>query len=83
MIQKASKHTLLLSVNHCSPDSLAGFTDLDCYVSTLCPRIAIDDYLLYKKPIITPPELEIVLEHRPWEDYTFDQILEPHHEPKT
>ncbi len=48
--------------------------DADVYVSTACPRIAIDDYLRYSKPIITPIELEIVLGKREWNDYRMDMI---------
>ena len=48
--------------------------DADAYVSTACPRIAIDDYSRYRKPMITPSELEIVLGIREWEDYEMDYI---------
>jgi len=73
MLNAAGKRSLLITQNEFSPSSLQGF-DLDCYVSTACPRIAIDDYLQYKKPIITPLELEIVLGTREWETYAFDEI---------
>ena len=63
-------------MDYFSTDSLLGFRNIDSYVSTACPRIAIDDYMQYKAPIITPIELEIVLGIRQWEDYVFDQILE-------
>jgi 2-(3-amino-3-carboxypropyl)histidine synthase len=69
------KKYLIISMNYFLPTSLEGFRDIDCFVSTACPRIAIDDYLKYKKPIITPIELEILLDKRVWEDYEFDQIL--------
>ena len=74
MLDAAGKLSMLITQNEFSPVSLQGF-DLDCYVSTACPRIAIDDYLQYKKPIITPLELEIVLGRREWETYVFDEIL--------
>jgi 2-(3-amino-3-carboxypropyl)histidine synthase len=74
MLDSAGKHSLLITLDEFSPISLQGF-DLDCYVSTACPRIAIDDYLQYKKPIITPVELEIALGKREWETYVFDEIL--------
>ena len=74
MLDAAGKLSMLITQNEFSPISLQGF-DLDCYVSTACPRIAIDDYLQYKKPIITPLELEIVLGRREWETYVFDEIL--------
>jgi 2-(3-amino-3-carboxypropyl)histidine synthase len=75
MLDTAGKLSLLITQDEFSPVSLQGF-DLDCYVSTACPRIAIDDYLQYKKPIITPLELEIVLGRREWETYVFDEILQ-------
>jgi 2-(3-amino-3-carboxypropyl)histidine synthase len=74
ILDSAGKHSLMITQDEFSPVSLQGF-DLDCYVSTACPRIAIDDYLQYKKPIITPVELEIVLGRREWETYVFDEIL--------
>jgi 2-(3-amino-3-carboxypropyl)histidine synthase len=75
MLDAAGKLSVLITQDEFSPVALQGF-DLDCYVSTACPRIAIDEYLQYKKPIITPLELEIVLGRREWETYTFDEILQ-------
>ena len=74
LLDSAGKLSLIITQDEFSPTSLQGF-DLDCYVSTACPRIAMDDYLQYKKPIITPVELEIVLGRREWETYVFDEIL--------
>lgn len=56
------------------PDRLLPY-DADAYVSTACPRIAIDDYLRYTKPILTPVEMEIVLGNREWSGYRMDMIL--------
>jgi 2-(3-amino-3-carboxypropyl)histidine synthase len=74
MLTSAGKQCLLITQDEFSPIALHGF-DLDCYVSTACPRIAIDDYVQYKKPIITPVELEIALGNRSWDEYVFDEIL--------
>jgi 2-(3-amino-3-carboxypropyl)histidine synthase len=76
MLDSAGKKSILITMDGFSPVALQGFGDLDCYVSTACPRIAIDDYLQYKKPIITPVELEIALGRREWETYVFDEILD-------
>jgi len=51
------------------------YLDFDCYISTACPRIALDDAPRYKKPVLTPIEAEIMVGERKWEDYEFDQIL--------
>jgi len=69
------KKALVLIENNIDPETLMGY-DVDAFVSTACPRLAIDDYLRFKKPIITPKELEIVLGERDWKDYEFDSILE-------
>ena len=58
---------------HVSPDFLEGYR-VDAWVNTACPRIAIEDVLQYKKPLLTPPEFEIVVGERAWEDYAFDEI---------
>ncbi len=75
MFDAFNKKSMFIAMDNFSPVSLQGFGDIDCFVSTACPRIAIDDYLQYKIPIITSIELEIVLGKRKWEDYRFDQIL--------
>lgn len=74
-LESRQKESYIIALNNFSPSYLQGFKDIDCFVSTACPRIAIDDYLQYKTPIITPVELEILIGIRKWEDYQFDQIL--------
>ena len=69
------KKSYIFSLNHFSPIFLEGYRDIDCFVSTACPRIAIDDYMQYKVPIITPIELDILLDFKKWEEYQFDEIL--------
>ena len=67
--------SFLLTVDHITPSYLEGFPSVDCFVSTLCPRIAIDDYAQFKKPVLTPVELDIALGNRSWEQYRFDEIV--------
>jgi 2-(3-amino-3-carboxypropyl)histidine synthase len=74
-LDSLNKKSIIIALDQFSPISLQGFGDIDCFVSTACPRIAIDDYLQYKIPILTPVELEIVLGKRKWEEYMFDQIF--------
>jgi len=56
-----------------APNLLEGYR-VDAWVNTSCPRIAIEDYLTYPKPILTPQEFEIVLGERAWDNYQFDEI---------
>jgi 2-(3-amino-3-carboxypropyl)histidine synthase len=61
---------ILLS-SRLDPRDLEG-RDLDAYVNTACPRIALDDSSLYPKPILTPPEFLMALGELPLEPYRFD-----------
>ncbi|MCI4340076.1 MAG: diphthamide biosynthesis enzyme Dph2 [Thermoplasmata archaeon] len=46
--------------------------DVDVFVNTACPRIALDDSDLYEKPMLTPPEFLMALGELPLEPYRFD-----------
>ena len=74
LIESEGKSSIMIVADLFSASFFEGFREIDCFVSTACPRVAIDDYLQYKKPIITPIELEIVLNKRKWEDYILDTI---------
>lgn len=74
-IELKDKKAVIIALNYFSQENLMGFRDIDCYVSTGCPRIAIDDYMRYKTPILTPVELEILLGYKNWDDYSFDEII--------
>jgi len=75
LLRWKKKDAALILMDKFDPDKLRtlGF---DAYVSTACPRIAVDDYAMYDRPLLTPQELEIVLGVRKWENYTFDQMTE-------
>jgi 2-(3-amino-3-carboxypropyl)histidine synthase len=65
--------SMILLLNQVSPERL--FTmGMEAYVSTACPRIAIDDQSAYQVPVLTPQELRIMLGRADWEDYTLDEI---------
>ena len=74
-LESKQKKSYIIALEHFSPSNLESFRDIDCFVSTACPRIAIDDYLQFKVPIITPVELDILLGQKKWDDYQFDEIL--------
>lgn len=74
-LEKAGKEAFLLLMDNISPDLLLPFRDLEAFVVTACPRIAVDDSHMYKKPVINPIELEIVLGEKSWDEYRLDEIL--------
>jgi 2-(3-amino-3-carboxypropyl)histidine synthase len=76
LLSLAEKHDKLAQIfimDLVSQDALDGYK-IDAWVNTACPRVAIEDYLMFKKPILTPQEFEIVLGERQWKDYEMDEI---------
>ncbi len=75
--KKARKKGLvayLISMDEITPERLNSFK-ADAFVNTGCPRIAIDDVAMFKVPMLTPIEFEVVLGERGWDEIEFDEIL--------
>ena len=75
LLKDSGMEGFIIMLDNVNPDVLLPYIDLDAFIVTACPRIAIDDSQMYKKPLITPQELEIVLNKRDWENYQLDEIL--------
>lgn len=75
LLRWKKKNAALILMDKFDPEKLRSL-GFDAYVSTACPRIAIDDVAMYDKPLLTPQELEILLGVRKWENFAFDQMTE-------
>ena len=73
LAEKHDRQASIFLLDLVSPDMLEGYR-VDAWVNTACPRIAIEDLLQYKQPMLTPQEFEIVLGERKPEEYAFDEI---------
>lgn len=62
-----------VTINEVSPWTLYQFP-AEAYVNTACPRIAIDDITLFKAPMLTPIEFEMVIGRRDLSGYALDEI---------
>ncbi len=60
-----------LAVRDLSPPRLKAF-GFDAYISTLCPRVAIDDSMRYEVPVITAAEVDLLIDIEA--PYVFDQL---------
>lgn len=72
-LEEAGKKVHVVAMEHITPQALMG-VNVDAYVNTACSRIATDDFESYKKPMLTPIEIEILLGKRTLENYVFDEI---------
>jgi len=56
----------LIAMEEITEANLLGFK-VDAFVNTACPRLA-EDFVQFKKPVISAREFEVVLGERDWED---------------
>lgn len=73
LIRKHGKDARVIMMDLVTPDQLLQFK-VEAFVNTACPRLAIDEVGRFNAPMLTPPELEIVLGEKKWEDLVFDEI---------
>ena len=66
--------SVLVEMDLATPDKLNSM-GLDAWVSTACPRLAMDDFAAFSAPLLTPAEAEIMVGKRPWGEYIFDEIV--------
>ncbi|CAI1492310.1 2-(3-amino-3-carboxypropyl)histidine synthase [Thermococcus nautili] len=71
LLREHGREARLIAMDHISYSKLEGFP-FDAYVVVACPRVPIDDYENWRKPVLTPREVELLLGLR--EDYEFDEI---------
>jgi len=55
-LKDKGKKAYILIFDEIIPEKLEGL-DLDCYINTACPRIAIEDRTRFEKPILNPDEI--------------------------
>jgi 2-(3-amino-3-carboxypropyl)histidine synthase len=67
-LEKKDKKGFLIVMNEITPEKLMNFYHLDGFIELACPRIAIDDFARYAKPIVTYKEALVALGEKSWKD---------------
>ena len=70
-LEENGKKAVILYADEVVPDKLLDFTDIEAFVDTACPRLALDDPERFPKPIVTRDEIMVVIGAWTWE-----QLLE-------
>ncbi len=73
MADEVGRRVDVIYLDEITPEKLANFL-YGYYVNTACPRISYDDFELFRVPILTPQEFEILMGVRSWEEYEMDEI---------
>jgi 2-(3-amino-3-carboxypropyl)histidine synthase len=69
------KKVLLISMSEMTPEKIMNFYNIEAFVELACPRIAVDDYSKYEKPILTYKEALVALGEKTWEELLEEGIL--------
>jgi len=70
-LEENGKKAVILYADEVVPDKLLDFTDIEAFVDTACPRLALDDPERFSKPIVTRDEIMVAIGAWTWE-----QLLE-------
>ena len=71
-LEKQGKEVIWITMSEFTPDKIANFYNIEAFVELACPRIAIDDFAKYPKPIITYKEALVVIGEKTWDDLLED-----------
>lgn len=74
-LKKAGKEVVLITMNEMTPDKLMNFYYVDCFVELACPRIALDDFSKYERPIVTFREALVGIGEKIWEELLDEGVL--------
>ncbi|WP_455279991.1 diphthamide biosynthesis enzyme Dph2 [[Eubacterium] cellulosolvens] len=67
-ISRKEKNVTMISADEISPDSLINFQEVDIFINTACPRLAIDDATKFNHSILLPKEILVALGKLEWEN---------------
>ena len=67
-LEAVGKQALIITMNEMTPDKIHNFYNIDAFVELACPRIAIDDFSKYEKPILTYKEALVALGEKSWDE---------------
>ncbi len=72
-IKEIAGDAVLITIREITPERLIAFK-VDAYVSTVCPRVAVDDAMRFTVPVLTPVEFDIIKGLKKWDQLAFDEI---------
>tara|TARA_B100000315_G_C14575635_1_gene587751 strand:- start:2033 stop:3019 length:987 start_codon:yes stop_codon:yes gene_type:complete len=74
-IKKQGKNPIVITMDELTPDKIMNFYHIDLFIELACPRIAIDDYAKYHKPILTFKEALVALGKKSWDEILKEGIV--------
>ena len=67
-LKEKGKNPIVITMSELTPDKIMNFYNIDAFIELACPRIAIDDFAKYPKPILTFKEALVALGVKSWDE---------------
>jgi len=67
-LEKNGRKATLLAAREITPNVLMQFSNIEAFVNTACPRVALDEASKFLKPVLTFNEALVVLGEMDWEE---------------
>jgi len=67
-LEQDGRAALLLAIREITPEALAGFPQIEAFVDTACPRVAVDDATRFRRPVLTVNEALVVTGKTTWDE---------------
>ena len=67
-LKKQNKNIISISMDELNPEKIMNFYNIDVFIELACPRIALDDFAKYPKPILTFKEALVAIGEKSWKE---------------
>lgn len=64
--ENAGKQVTLFALKEITPEALMQFPAVEAFINTACPRLSLDDAKNFRRPLLTPNEMLVVLGELKW-----------------
>lgn len=74
-LKKVGKNVVVITMSEITQEKIMNFYNIEAFIELACPRIAIDDYSRYERPILTMKEALVAIGEKSWEDILEEGII--------
>ena len=67
-LKEQGKRPIVITMSELTPEKIMNFYNIDAFIELACPRIAIDDFAKYPRPILTFKEALVALGVKSWKE---------------
>jgi 2-(3-amino-3-carboxypropyl)histidine synthase len=68
LVEDAGKRATFFALKEITPEVLMQLPTIDAFINTACPRLSLDDAKKFRRPLLTPNEMLVVLGKLRWEE---------------